>query len=635
MKNIIVGTAGHVDHGKTELIKYLTGVNTDRLPEEKRRGMTIEPGYTCLNLPDGRRLGLIDVPGHERFVHNMLSGVAGIDLVMLLVAADEGVMPQTREHLHIIDLLGISKGVIVISKTDLVDQEWLVMIREQIIETVAGTTLENAPIVEISALTGKGIDQLVAVLTQLTDEVETRSASGACRMPIDRVFSKAGFGTIVTGTLFSGIVKVGDMLELWPKGETVRVRGLQVHDCEQQQVSEGQRTALNIAGVDIDKTQRGGWIASPGLLRESYRIDVALRLLADAKDLSQRARVRIHHGTAEVMGRINLLDREELEHGTDCIAQLELEKPLPPLKGDKLIIRSFSPVAVIAGAEVIDPMPSRHRRYQQDLIEQLRQHQQGDVGDNIRAALNKQKQPLALEDLAREAQILPDEITSVISQMVDEGRIVALVLDKDVFYVLPELLYLWQQKLIEALGEYHQSFPLRGGMLREEVRSRHFAAFNQRQFLALISYFCQHNILRFEGATIALGNFMVKLDLYQQELVEQIKNSWNSAGANPPDWQETCDALAIDSKLRSELLIYLCQQEILIKVAEDIYFSDQALREMIGKLHQRYGESGFTLSEARDLLATSRKYILPFGEYLDRKKLTKRAGDKRFWLMRK
>ncbi len=634
MKNIIVGTVGHVDHGKTELIKYLTGVNTDRLPEEKRRGMTIEPGFTSLSLPDGRRFGLIDVPGHERFVRNMLSGVAGIDMVMLLVAADEGVMPQTREHLHIIDLLGISKGVIVISKSDLVDGEWLGLIIEQVKETMAGTTLESAPIVAVSALTGNGIEQLLAVLAALADDVEARTGGGACRLPIDRVFSKAGFGTIVTGTLFSGTINVGDTLELWPNGKTVRVRGLQVHDCEQSQASAGQRAALNIAGVDIEKTPRGGWIAAPGLLRDSYRVDVALRLLAGAKDLPQRSRVRIHHGTAEVLGRINLLDKEELKPGDNCFAQLELEKPLPPLKGDKLIIRSFSPVAVIGGADVIDPLPPRHRRYQKDLIEQLRQRQQGDSGDNIYAVLKRQKTLTTLAVLAHEAQIPPIEITPIINQMVSDGRLSALLLDKDVFYVLPELLSFWQQRLTDALGEYHKGFPLRGGMLREEARSRYFTEFNQRQFLALIGYFCQRALLRAQGAIIALGDFDAKLDSFQQELIEQIKNTWKNCGANPPDWQETCDALAIDNKLRTELLIYLCDQGMLIKVAEGIYFSDEVLRDLIHKLRQRYSDDGFTLAEARDLLATSRKYILPLCEYFDREKLTKRVGDKRYWLTR-
>ena len=297
MEHIIVGTAGHVDHGKTELTARLTGVNTDRLPEEKKRGMTIELGFVPLDLDNGLRLGLIDVPGHERFVKNMLAGAAGMDMVMLIVAADEGVMPQTVEHMNIINLLGIDKGVVVITKKDLVDEEWLGLVQEQVDELIAPTSLKDAPIVACSSVTGEGIAELRKVLEQVASSVKPKTASGYARLPIDRVFSKAGFGTVVTGTLWMGKLHPGDTVQIWPLGREARIRSLQVHGQSVGEAVAGQRTAVNLSGVEQDEAPRGGWLAAPGLLRESYRLDVALRLLPDAKPLPQRCRIRVHHGT--------------------------------------------------------------------------------------------------------------------------------------------------------------------------------------------------------------------------------------------------------------------------------------------------------------------------------------------------
>ena len=437
MEHIIVGTAGHVDHGKTELTARLTGVNTDRLPEEKKRGMTIELGFVPLDLDNGLRLGLIDVPGHERFVKNMLAGAAGMDMVMLIVAADEGVMPQTVEHMNIINLLGIDKGVVVITKKDLVDEEWLGLVQEQVEELIAPTSLKDAPIVACSSVTGEGIAELRKVLEQVASSVKPKTASGYARLPIDRVFSKAGFGTVVTGTLWMGKLHPGDTVQIWPLGREARIRSLQVHGQSVGEAVAGQRTAVNLSGVEQDEAPRGGWLAAPGLLRESYRLDVALRLLPDAKPLPQRCRIRVHHGTAEALARVSLLDREELQSGESCYCQLVLEEPLPPLRGDKLILRSYSPMYTIGGATVLDANPPRHKRYREDVLAEMEHKSSGDAGSALLDVLLQEKAPINLKTWAKDAQTPVQEVEPLVKQLLDAQRLFSLVIDGETFFLAP------------------------------------------------------------------------------------------------------------------------------------------------------------------------------------------------------
>jgi selenocysteine-specific elongation factor len=350
MQRIIIGTAGHVDHGKTVLTKRLTGVDTDRLKEEKKRGISIELGFAPLTLPSGIKVGLVDVPGHERFIKNMLAGIAGIDLVLLVIAADEGVMPQTREHLDIINLLEVKKGIVVVTKTDLVDAEWLELVKGEIEEVLKGTVLEHAPVVPVSALTGQGIPQLLEVIDRMALETPPKLITGKMRIPIDRVFTITGFGTVITGTLWSGRLKAGETVEILPRELTARVRNIQVHGEKVSEATAGQRVAVNLAGVETEEVFRGDVLAEPGLLTASHRIDVKLTLLKHINiALEQRVRVRIHHGTREVLGRVNLLDREELLPGENCFCQLVLETPLMALRGDHFVIRSYSPMLTKSG----------------------------------------------------------------------------------------------------------------------------------------------------------------------------------------------------------------------------------------------------------------------------------------------
>jgi selenocysteine-specific elongation factor len=370
MKHIVMGTAGHVDHGKTALIKGLTGVDTDRLKEEKERGITIELGFASLTLPDGLVLGVVDVPGHERFVRNMVAGAAGIDLVAMVIAADEGVMPQTREHLQICNLLGIRKGLVALAKVDLVDQEWLALVQEDVREFLRGTFLEGAPIVPVSSLTGEGFPELRETIARVAGEVETEADAGLFRLPVDRVFTMKGFGTVVTGTLLSGQVRIGEEVEFAPTGLRTRVRGIQVHNRPQEVAEAGQRTAVNLQGVEKATIERGHVLAAPETLPASRRLDVSFRLLPGAaRKLKNRTLIRLHTGTSEIMARVILLDRDDLEPGGEAYAQIVPEEPVTVVAGDRFVARSYSPVTTIGGGIILDPLPGKHKRFSEKILE--------------------------------------------------------------------------------------------------------------------------------------------------------------------------------------------------------------------------------------------------------------------------
>jgi len=632
MGHIIVGTAGHVDHGKTALTARLTGINTDRLPEEKKRGMTIELGFVPLVLPDGQRLGLIDVPGHEKFVKNMLAGVAGIDMVLLVVAADEGVMPQTREHLHIIHLLGIDKGVVAITKSDLAEsEEWLDLIREQVRELTAPTSLKDAPIVACSALTGHGIDELLGKLSQVAASVESKPTSGHYRLPVDRVFSKSGFGTVVTGTLWMGKLRVGDTVQIWPGGRKARVRGLQVHGQPVEESQAGTRTAVNVAGIDTEEAPRSSWLASPGLLRESYRLDVELRLLADAKALPQRCRVHIHHGTAQALGRVDLLDREELQPGAACYCQLALEEPLPPLRGDRLIIRSYSPMHTIGGATVLDANPPKHKRYQDQVIQQLKQRAAGDPEAALLDVLGKEAAPVTIKTLAKDAQTPADELCPLLASLQEQRRLYLLEIDGDTQYLLPERAERLLSDTLAMLADYHGKYPLRAGVADAELRSRLFPKYTPKQLAALLTRWQEEGYLQTSGSLVSKPGFSPRPTAREQAWLDQLSVAYQAGAYEPPDWAEITAALQIPPADAAELLLYLGEQGIVIRCGE-ILFAAEQVDKAVQTLKERYGNTGFTLAEARDALGSSRKFILPLLEYLDNHKITKRIEDQRVFL---
>jgi len=629
--HIIVGTAGHVDHGKTLLTAALTGIETDRLPEEKRRGMTIVPGFVPLDLKSGRRLGLIDVPGHEKFVKNMLAGVAGIDMVMLVIAADEGVMPQTVEHLNILHLLGIDKGVVVITKIDMVDEEWLDLIREQVKELIMPTPLKDAPIVSVSSLTGKNIDQLLEVLDKIAAEVEEKPSTGYCRLPVDRVFSKTGFGTVVTGTLWMGSIKIGQKLQLMPEDCEVRVRGLQVHGKSVEEALAGQRVAVNLAGTDMSKVVCGSWLAEPGLLRETYRIDITLNLLNSAKALCQRSRVRIHHGTAEVLGRINLLDREELKPGESCFAQLMLESPLPPLRGDRMIIRAYSPMITIGGAVVLDPSPKRHKRYDESVLVQLSGKEDSDNGETILDLIRQSKKPLTMVEVANLAQLMQTEVEPYIIEYMKSGRVSAIEVDNEVQYMLPEQEKKYLGLSLSILEDYHKKYPLRRGLPVAELRQRIFPAYHVKQLANLLEKWQNEELLYIKGAAVSAIDFAYCPNSKQEKELSSIMEVFEAGKFAPPEWNSVMKDLSVPLSDAAEYLLWLTENNKLIKSA-DLFYSKEVMDEAETILRKNYQDRKFMMGEARDTLGTSRKFTQNILEYLDLQKITARDGDSRCFL---
>jgi selenocysteine-specific elongation factor len=629
MTNLIIGTAGHVDHGKTMLVKALTGIDTDRLKVEKERGISIELGFAFCQLPGGRRAGIVDVPGHERFIKNMLAGVGGIDLVLLVIAADEGVMPQTREHMDIIQLLQINKGVVALTKIDLVDKELLELVHEEVDEFLQNTTLKNAPVVEVSAVTGQGLEELLREIDNIP--VEGRSISGPVRLPVDRVFSVTGFGTVVTGTLWSGVIRSGDTLEIMPQGLITRVRSLQVHGKKVNEAQAGQRVAVNITGVDIEQAPRGTVLTQPGILKPSYRVDARLLLLKNApRPLINRARVRFYLSTIEVLGRVILLDREELAPGETTYVQFSLEEPVVALKGDRFVIRSYSPIHTTGGGVVINPAPKKHKRMREEVIQTLVTRERGRPAEQVENYLDNQAALLAAGEITAATGISPEEATEALTELGIKDRVQMVVVDNDKYFVSRQIYQRWVGELKQLLSTYHRQYPLREGFPREELRSRLFSGFASRQLQSLLKVMEENQVLKLNLQTVALPGFQTRFDSGQQELFQQLETIYREQCFQPPGWDSVSRQVGLNEVQSREVLQYCLHRGILVKVADDIYFHaaaiDAAKKLLLDSLEAK-GE--ISVGEARNILQTSRKYALPLLEYFDRVRITRRVGDKR------
>jgi selenocysteine-specific elongation factor len=627
---IIVGTAGHVDHGKTVLVQALTGVNTDRLKEEKERGISIELGFAPLELPSGRRVGLVDVPGHERFVKQMLAGVGGMDLVILVVAADEGVMPQTREHLDIINLLQIKKGLVVITKKDLVEEEWLELVMEEVKEAVQDTVLAGAPVLAVSAYTGEGMEELRRELDQLAANTPPKPTEGKVRLPVDRVFSITGFGTVVTGTLWSGQICTGDLLEIQPQGQQVRVRTLQVHERKVDVALAGQRTAVNLAGIEVGELERGSTLVTPGTLTPSHRVDLQLFLLPKAQPLTHRQRVRVHLGTSEVLGRVILLDREELAPGETALAQLQMEELLVAARQDRLIIRSYSPMTTIAGGLVIDPHASRHRRYKKEVLQRLNTLLQGDPLELIEEVLTSSKVPLPLAEIASQTGLSIPEVEKTLAMLLEKGEVQSFSFEEATWYLPRSREEKWLQEVEELLDRYHRKYPLRAGFPKEELRSRKFSALPVKVFNGLLQRWEEKGKLKIAANSAALPDFQGEPSADEKVILEQALSLFRQDLFQPPAWEEVVSRLGIKSNLEEEMLSYLLRVKELVKVADGLYFHREAVEQARELIRRQVQEKGSVeLAEMRDALNSSRKYVLPLLEYFDQVKFTKRVGDKR------
>ncbi|MFZ5597449.1 MAG: selenocysteine-specific translation elongation factor [Bacillota bacterium] len=630
MKNLIIGTAGHVDHGKTMLVKALTGKDTDRLKEERERGISIELGFADLELPGGKKAGIIDVPGHERFIKNMLAGVGGIDIVMLVIAADEGVMPQTREHLDIIQLLQVSHGIVVITKIDSVDREWMGLVREEIGEFLKGTVLEGAPVVEVSSVTGQGIDTLKRLLSDMADRVERKASSGAMRLPVDRVFTVPGFGTVVTGTLISGRVSPGDHLEIMPRGIGTRVRNIHVHGQKVEEAGEGQRVALNLAGVEAEQVTRGNVVCAVGTMRPTFRMDVRIQLLDSAKPLKNRARVRLYLGTAEIFGRVVLLEEEVLEPGKWMYAQLELEEEAVASRGDRFVIRSYSPMRTIGGGSVIDTAPKKHKRFRKSVIESIAIKERGTPGELIGQVFELKPGMYTAAELEQATGLDGAEIRNALDEMEREGAVLRLEGEGAEYYLTRALYLGWGDEIKAAAQKFHREYPLREGLPKEELRSKRFGGLTPRQFQALLQRLEKEGTVATGASVVFEPGFACEPGPGVREKIESIESGYRSAAMQPPAWSEMSSKSGINGEMAGEALHYLLRKGVLIKVAEDLYFHKEALAAARKRLAEFFGGKGeISVGEARDLFETSRKYTLPVLEYFDREKVTRRTGDLR------
>jgi selenocysteine-specific elongation factor len=638
MREVVVGTAGHIDHGKTALVEALTGINTDRLKEEKERGITIELGFAHLTLPSGLTAAIVDVPGHERFVRTMVAGAAGIDVVMLVVAADEGVMPQTREHLDICRLLGVKTGIVALTKIDLVDEEWLQLVEEEIGEFVKGTFLDGQPIVKTSCVTGQGLEDLVRELDRLCQQVEPRPQARFFRLPIDRVFTIRGFGTVVTGTLMEGTIREGDAVEVAPKAIVGKVRGLQVHNRPVRESTGGFRTAVNIQGVDKDQIERGDVLVPPGTFPSTYLLDVFLEYLPDApRPMKNRARIRFHCGTSELLGRVVLLDREELEPGCSAYAQLRLEAPTVALHGDPYVIRSYSPIRTIGGGVILDPRPRKHRRYHGGTISYLREIHKGALEEVICSMVTAQgTKGLSRKEVDQRLNLPEKKWGDVLESRPFKERIAIInggkssPFSEDVLFVSREAMELLKGDIRAILEAFHETHPLEEGIPREELRGRCPRRPPPRVFERALEMLQVEGVVESAGDRWRLASYKVELSADVQKQLEELEVIFNRGGLKPPTVRELLQKVPMDERSLKELLDLMVRRGHLIKVKEDLYFPRSAIEELRERLIAFLKERGeISPLEFKEMTRVSRKFMIPLLEYFDRQRVTLRVGDKR------
>ena len=629
MKKIILGTAGHIDHGKTSLIKAVTGTNTDRLKEEQKRGITIELGFAALDLPSGRHLGIIDVPGHEKFVKNMVAGATGIDIVTMVIAADEGVMPQTREHMEICALLGVKHGMVALTKIDMVDEEWLEMVTEDIREFTIGTFLEDAPIVPVSAVTGEGLPRFIEALDALSEGVPERSSSGLFRLPVDRVFSMKGFGTVITGTLISGKIGVGETIMIYPGKITSKVRGLQVHNQSQETAEAGMRTAINFQGLEKAAINRGDMIARENTLIPSYMVDLELHFLtSNKKPVKSRTQVRFHTGTSEIMGNLILLDRDELLPGDTCPAQIRLEEPVSLIRDDRFVVRSYSPVRTIGGGKVLNPIPVKHKRFHQEIIDGL----MGIVDALPEEVIDYQSRMagpagVTFSDLLLMTNLPEKALTATIGSLLNNQTMI-LVDKENRTYIHQSVFDQLKALSTDVLERYHRSNPLKPGISKEELKSKFPRQASGKIFTQVLNRMIKDQQLALEDDTVRLATHTVSLQVDQEALKRQISDIYRENQLTPPYFREIVKDLDVDAKTAKAVLELLISEGTLTKVKEDLYYDRQAIEKLKDELVAFLVEKGeISTPQFKDMTGASRKYVIPLIEHFDATNLTIRVGD--------
>ncbi len=616
----VIGTAGHVDHGKSTLVKALTDIDPDRFPEEKAREMTIDLGFAWMTLPSGREVSIVDVPGHERFIKNMLAGVGAIDLALLIVAADESVMTQTREHLAILDILQITRGLVVITKTDLVDEEMVELVKEDILDTLQRTSFEGCPMVAVSAYSGDGMPELKATMDTILDETDARKDLGRPRLPIDRCFTISGFGTVVTGTLIDGTLTVGQEVELAGSGQKARVRGLQSHKTKVDATDPGVRLAVNLSGLSKDEVERGEILTLPGWLKPTYRLDARLRMVKNAPNpLKHNQGVTFHLFTSESPARVRLLDTERLTAGEEGWVQLLLTDPLPVVKGDFFVIRSAEDT--LGGGQIVDPNPRRrYRRFDDDVIERMMTLDQGTGGDII-ISVAEQWGPCDMTTLSQRSNLPREEVSARMSQLAEEGEIVTLGdfgTDADAVVYSAQGWNILKSKVASALQLYHTQYPLRQGAPAQEIRSR--LDLSQPVYQRALVRLVEEQVVVDDRQSLRLPEHEIALTPKMEEEAAVYLNSLQKDPYSP----------STDVKISSELLGVLIDQGKVVRVGDGVIFDAGAYKTMTDKIIEHLKAQGnITVAEARTMFDSSRKYILPLMEHLDQQQITRRNGDER------
>lgn len=620
VRSIILGTAGHIDHGKSSLVKALTGIDPDRLKEEKERGITIDLGFANLAYPDGLTVGIVDVPGHERLIKNMLAGAGGIDMVLMVIAADEGIMPQSREHLSICELLKIKTGLIAVTKIDLVDKDWLGLIIEEIKDFVKGTFLDGSEIIPVSAKTGYNIELLRNKIRDIALSVEPKMIDGLFRLPIDRVFTLKGFGTVVTGTAISGKITVNSMVEILPSKMVSKVRGLQSHGKSTDVAYAGQRIGINLQGVEKESVKRGDVVVTANRFVPTNVIDAKLDILMDSPDIKNRSLVHFYSGTSETIARLILYEKEVVKAGESCYCQLRLDDPIVVLSGDRFIIRRFSPLETIGGGEILDPHPSKRRR--KDGISDLEVLEKGSLKEKIEVKIKKSYyNGCAISDIEGWIQANIPEIKNSIEALIREEKIIKkgdLLFHQDNFSS-------FRQTVISILSDYHRNNPLKSGMPKEELRARF--SINMNSFSELLNLVKGVTI---EKDILRLADFSVSARLIDETIKEKVINILERSGFQPPFRSELANMLSIGEKDVTDILKLLSKEGIIVRINDSVYLSKNNYEKMIELLRRFFSKKAeMSVAEFRDMLNTSRKYALPILEYLDSNKITLRVGDMR------
>jgi len=631
MKQIILGTAGHIDHGKTSLIKAVTGTNTDRLKEEKLRGITIELGFASLDLPSGRHLGIVDVPGHEKFVKNMVAGATGIDMVAMVIAADEGVMPQTREHMEICSLLGVEHGLVVLTKIDMIDEEWLELVQEDIREFVAGTFLEDKAIVPVSSANGEGIDAFVAALDDLSGRIPERSSSNLFRLPVDRVFSMKGFGTVITGSLISGKVKVGDNVVIYPSKISSKVRGVQVHGESVETAHSGMRTAINFQGLEKASIERGQVLSTANALLPSYMVDVSLHYLeSNKKKIKNRSRVRLHTGTSEIMGNLILLEQEGLNPGEDTVAQIRLDTPVAVVRDDRFVLRSYSPVRTIGGGQVLNPVAEKHKRFRPEVVEGLKSLLTHDSEDVIAYhVMTAGVRGVSFSALMIMTNLSEKPLDKYLQSMLSRKDVLQIDKEQRLFIHKTGFEDL-QKNMTTHLQAYHEKNPLKGGMPKEELKSKLPATVGTKAFTMAMNQTIADKIISQEGNSVKLTTHKVSLGEDQAGMKKKISGIYLENGLQPPYFKEVVNRLDYNASHAKDVLMILVAEGVLIKAKEDLYFHTEPMNVLKDKLItflQAQGE--ITTPQFKEMTQASRKFVIPLLEYFDANHVTLRVGDSR------